>query len=251
MPDDVEVVVVHSGQERALADVGLRRATRRSCEAAEAIDRPAARRRASPTSTPSTTPSCGAGPATSSPRTPGCAAFADALARRRPGRRPARSWPTAHASLRDDFEALDARRRRAGRPARRPRRACTAPASPAAASAAASSPSPSRARPAEGWAVGHRGAVRPSAGARELSGPCAYGVATAGVSRRRVPRPAGPNVQPAVRAPHQKRSWPSTSTTGATARARRTWRSPNGYGSLGASTRSGRAAAASARSISG
>ena len=46
----------------------------------------------------------------------------------------------------------------------------------------------------------------------------------------------------AVRAPHQNRSWPSTRTTGATPSNSGTCRSANGYGSLGASTTSGRRA---------
>ena len=74
---------------------------------------------------PSPIRSCGGGPATSSPRTSGCARFAAAL---RAGDLAAagRLMVESHASLRDDFEVSTAGARRAGRPprrhARRPRR---------------------------------------------------------------------------------------------------------------------------------
>ena len=54
-----------------------------------------------------------------------------------------------------------------------------------------------------------------------------------------------------VRTPHQNRSWPSTSTTGATSSSSATCRSVNGYGSLGASTTSGRRARTSSSVRSG
>ena len=220
-PDDAEVVVVHSGEHRELSASAY--AERRAeCEAAEEIDRAAC--------------------ATPSPVD--VEAIDDPVLRRR-----ARHVTTendrvdALASALAEGE-LALRRRAAGRQprqparrlrgldpgARRARRApcvacpgCTAPASPAPASAAAWSrcaarrpgstmPVVWRGRPAAG-ASARRRLTRRHAGRRPTSPQPGAAAASSGSARR------------AVRTPHQNRSWPSTSTTGATSSNSGTWRS--------------------------
>ena len=64
LPDDVEVVVVDSGQRRALATSAYAERAA-ACQAAAGRDRPAAPRHAGRRRVASTTRSSGAGPATS------------------------------------------------------------------------------------------------------------------------------------------------------------------------------------------
>ena len=190
VPDGVAVVVVHSGQERELAGsayaerrAAVRGGRARSIGPLRDADARRPRRHRRPGGPRP-------GPATSSPRTTGCARFADALragdvarGRRAHGREP-RQLPRR-------LRGLDPGRRRARRPARRHARASTAPGSPAAASAAASSPSPSPARSPTTGALGGRGLAT---GARRRARPTpAPGRARAGRSRRVTRRGSGPS----------------------------------------------------------
>ena len=126
-------------------------------EAAERDRRPAPRRRRSTTSTPSPTRPSGPGPATSSPRTPGCSRFADALRRGDVGRG-RRAHGRGPRQLPRRLRGVDRRSSMRSSTGSSPPQACTAPASPAAASAAAwshsSSPAPP---PANGGAIGSSG----------------------------------------------------------------------------------------------
>ena len=117
MPDDIEVVVVDSGQRRELATSAYAERAA-ACQAAQRVGGTAPRRAAWPTSTPSETRRSADERATSSPRTPGWTQLVDALGA---GDRAAMadSMAASHRSLRDDFEVstpvLDAARQRADR----------------------------------------------------------------------------------------------------------------------------------------